>query len=251
MTDGERLTTVPCPHYNRQCNLIAPCCGRVTCCHRGTHCNQPFDRSRVTTVVCTACGRAQPLGRRCRYCRSTFGRHYCRTCVQWSNSDAFHCSRCGHCIRGRREHTRHCDRCGKCYPLSSREHTCAPIASARCAAGCNESMGESRQRLFTPPCGHAMHEQCFLRRVLLNFSCPRSDCRKPIADIGTWRSAVASNRTTTCSVFVHCNSCGLTLRTRVNRGTPVCSACGSSNACIVPPGSPVSGESSSSRLRRR
>ena len=263
--NSPRYSVVQCRHYHRRCNLLAPCCNRVVCCHRGHdesgHCNTRLcgsARSTVNTVICTACQRAQPITRNlrnCRFpdCRASFGTYHCRRCLIWTTGDAFHCDACDCCYNGKRSETRHCNICKKCYPLTSNDHPCTRYD--KCSL-CERSFSSSQQRLHPTICGHAMHESCFIQRVLVNFACPRRGCGRPLANIGQWRAARDSvirhpNTYRNVIVTLFCNTCRQVSRARFNAGRPHCShsSCNSSDIRLLPPSPSNSGSSSRSRHR--
>ncbi len=258
-----RYNVVQCRHYQRRCNLIAPCCNRVVCCHRGhdesRHCSTRLSgsaRSSVTLVVCTVCQRAQPITRNlrnCRFadCRTSFGNYHCRKCLIWTGGEAFHCDICDCCYSGKRSETRHCPTCKKCYPLSASDHPCTRFD--KCSL-CNESLGSSNQRSINTSCGHPMHESCFTQRVLVNFSCPKRGCGRPLANLNQWRGACDTlfrhpNTYRNVVVTLFCDTCRQVSRARYNAGRPHCSHCNSSDIRLLPPSATNSGSSSRSRQR--
>lgn len=108
---------VQCTHYDRNCNLIAPCCGAIVCCHRGhdeSLWRQPLHRRKVRRVLCCSGRTIQPVDRACQNCGRLFGAKSCIYCRMWYSGEGFHCNKCDRCIVGGR--ARHCDICGKCYP---------------------------------------------------------------------------------------------------------------------------------------
>eukprot|EP00986_Skeletonema_menzelii_P005125 scaffold1811_cov145-Skeletonema_menzelii.AAC.16 len=64
---SERREVVACVHYERKCNVIAPCCGAewgCRVCHdddtsSSTNCG-PMDRFAVKEIVCKECNTRQP-----------------------------------------------------------------------------------------------------------------------------------------------------------------------------------------------
>lgn len=227
-----------CSHYQRRCSIITPCCNRVVCCisghDSGRSCSTSLRsyRTRINTIVCNNCGVRQAVSGQCRYCRVLFGRYFCRTCLIWDSGPAFHCTHCGYCVAARRSDTRHCFVCNKCYPLTSLHHNCASssVINGPCAV-CGHSMHASRQRLHTTRCRHTMHEKCFLQRVMLNFSCPNTNCRQPIADASDWRRALdtftARSGNERMHVRVRCNGCGTAGLAVYRSGQAPCTVCGS------------------------
>jgi RING finger/CHY zinc finger protein 1 len=124
-----------CEHYERQCQLKAPCCGKwVPCrlCHddeRGTlSCGAPLDRKAVSEVKCTACGTEQAVSAACTECKVAFSEYFCPICRLYTNSKpngVFHCESCGICRVGKQSDYFHCDKCNACFMKSQRaSHTC-------------------------------------------------------------------------------------------------------------------------------
>ena len=62
--DRGEETAAPCVHYDRKCNVVAPCCGRVFGC-RVCHDDMspacgPMDRFAIQWIVCKECNTRQP-----------------------------------------------------------------------------------------------------------------------------------------------------------------------------------------------
>ena len=137
---------VSCIHYERKCNIVAPCCQRTfgcRLCHdeimshpstmsttttannatkttsntTATKCKIPMDRYAISQIVCKACHTLQSSKTNtCTHCHVSFAEYHCATCNIWmSNTQSpFHCSKCGMCRVGGRENYTHCDLCGMC-----------------------------------------------------------------------------------------------------------------------------------------
>ena len=249
---ANRYPTAPCRHYRRRCSTVAPCCNRIFCCTRGhdesRSCQVRLDAARhlVNSIVCNSCKRLQPVSRMCRYsdCKTVFGSHYCAICLIWLDGHAFHCSKCNKCYSGRREEAEHCNVCNKCYPLSSRDHKCTKFV--RCTM-CGENLSNSRDRLYAARCGHTFHESCFKRRIATNFSCPRSDCKRPMTDINTLQRMTNVQGVVT----IQCNRCQTRTQCRLGSRSVHCQNCRSSNVRIVSQGTNGAGSSSAHAQRRR
>lgn len=232
---------MPCTHSTRNCNLIAPCCGRVVCCHKGhdasgscrTRLEKIGERRRITRMVCGSCGKEQGVRKRCQYCANSFGRYACTICILYDNVDAFHCRECGICRRGRKTDQWHCTNCNCCFPLSSYGHMCSMNLNGPCAF-CNVNMRHSTQRNILMRCGHAMHESCFRQRVQRNFSCPTRGCNMTVGDIrrhitGIFGESAAPSSNTT----VYCQDCRRTSRGSTSRNYWRCGICGGINAAPI------------------
>lgn len=76
--------TGACRHYEKNCNLVAPCCGvEVACrlCHdEQMTCSKEMDRYKVSEMVCQACGKKQPCSEQCVQCHTVMARYYCGVC---------------------------------------------------------------------------------------------------------------------------------------------------------------------------
>jgi hypothetical protein len=82
-----------CAHYERGCKVVAPCCGRefgCRMCHdeeEGAHCDEKFDRSAVTHVICLECHARQPPAIACVACGVDFGHYVCLKCNLFCDVD--------------------------------------------------------------------------------------------------------------------------------------------------------------------
>lgn len=76
-----------CVHYERNCNIVAPCCNRVFGC-RICHdelspCRLPMNRFMVQEVVCKNCATRQRASNQCVNCQTIFGEYHCGVCNLW------------------------------------------------------------------------------------------------------------------------------------------------------------------------
>lgn len=77
-----------CVHYERNCNIVAPCCLRVYGC-RICHdelspANHPdMDRFMIKEVVCKNCKLQQQASNQCVSCQAIFGEYFCAVCKLW------------------------------------------------------------------------------------------------------------------------------------------------------------------------
>eukprot|EP00546_Thalassionema_frauenfeldii_P001837 CAMPEP_0178938122 /NCGR_PEP_ID=MMETSP0786-20121207/26157_1 /TAXON_ID=186022 /ORGANISM="Thalassionema frauenfeldii, Strain CCMP 1798" /LENGTH=468 /DNA_ID=CAMNT_0020616809 /DNA_START=73 /DNA_END=1479 /DNA_ORIENTATION=+ len=148
------LTRPECTHYDRQCTLIAPCCGAAfgcRICHDDcpvlppkitvqqarrryprssslpssfTNMNQTpedthhtIDRFAVREVICRNCYcRQSSKSNNCINCGIKFGDYHCSICNLWMSDDEkpYHCADCGFCRVGGAENFQHCHDCGMC-----------------------------------------------------------------------------------------------------------------------------------------
>ncbi len=241
-------STVKCTHYARNCNMVAPCCGKIVCCHRGhdssANCPYTLDRSKVTTLICCYCKNKQGVGNSCRACKRSFGDKGCVTCRMWYSGDGFHCYGCGICRSGRQRDYKHCANCSMCYPVSSgpNGHECNPNTSDRNCAACGKDVSHSRKPSTTMRCGHYIHCDCFLERVKTSYNCPLRYCRKAVANMADWNKALDSvaaeerRRNPTTAVKIYCYDCRKTSTIQSGGSHKKCksSNCGSYNTIRVP-----------------
>lgn len=63
---------VRCRLYGRNCNLVAPCCGAIVCCHVGheeSTCPHKLDRSSAQQLLCLSCKELVPVDQKCQLVR--------------------------------------------------------------------------------------------------------------------------------------------------------------------------------------
>ena len=107
-----------CEHYQRHCELQAPCCKEFYSCrichdeHQETEdtlhtiketCLETFNRHRVMKVRCNDCRTIQSVGKECTSCFRYFAYYYCTYCCLFDDDkshDIFHCNKCGICRKG-------------------------------------------------------------------------------------------------------------------------------------------------------
>ena len=85
---GTTEANAACVHYERNCNIIAPCCQRVygcRICHDelspSTH--PDMNRFLVREIVCKNCHTQQPVSNQCTNCQTLFGEYHCGICNLW------------------------------------------------------------------------------------------------------------------------------------------------------------------------
>eukprot|EP00547_Thalassionema_nitzschioides_P013837 CAMPEP_0194250080 /NCGR_PEP_ID=MMETSP0158-20130606/22034_1 /TAXON_ID=33649 /ORGANISM="Thalassionema nitzschioides, Strain L26-B" /LENGTH=468 /DNA_ID=CAMNT_0038986761 /DNA_START=100 /DNA_END=1506 /DNA_ORIENTATION=- len=148
------LTRPECTHYDRQCTMIAPCCGAAfgcRICHDDcpilppkvtiqqarrryprssslpssfTNMNQTpedthhtIDRFAIREVICRKCySRQSSKTNNCVNCGIQFGEYHCNICNLWMSGGEkpYHCADCGFCRVGGAENFQHCHDCGMC-----------------------------------------------------------------------------------------------------------------------------------------
>ncbi len=238
-SETDEPKTARCSHYARYCNLVAPCCGEIVCCHRGHDAlhNHNIALLQVREVICCNCKHRQPVANACRNCPQSFGEKGCITCRMWYAGDGFHCSDCGVCRRGRVSEMTHCATCKMCYPVrsGSYSHVCAINAMERPCPLCGQDMFRSRKPSTTMQCGHAMHCECFLNWVKTNYYCPIRHCRKTVGNMAKWNKALdsqhAKRQQQSRFVKIYCRDCNSTTTSAAGGKLKKCKVaqCGSYN----------------------
>jgi len=177
---------VKCTHYDRNCNIIAPCCNRaVGCriCHDETSPpgHPAMNRFMVREVVCKLCGTRQMGSNQCISCKTMFGEYHCNRCNLWMSQSKkpFHCDQCGFCRVGGQENFRHCPECCMCISVNVFDtHRCFKDKYKNNCPVCREDMFSSRQSPQDLPCGHAIHAHCFRKLAGFDYRCPI--CKKTV-----------------------------------------------------------------------
>ncbi len=142
--ESEQEAVVSCIHYERKCNIVAPCCQRTfgcRLCHddimshansNTTKCKIPMDRYAISQIICKACHTLQSSKTNiCLHCQTSFAEYHCAICNIWMSNTQhpFHCSKCGMCRVGGSENYKHCDLCGMCLSIVVYEsHHCKCLA---------------------------------------------------------------------------------------------------------------------------
>jgi len=153
-TKRAELTRPPCDHYNKNCTIIAPCCGAAFGCrichddspilpplliarrssrryrsvsmpmghasfnestHQDTH--HTIDRFKIKEIICRVCYTKQSSkSNNCVSCGIQFGEYHCSICNLWMDNteNPYHCPDCGFCRVGGAENFKHCHDCGMC-----------------------------------------------------------------------------------------------------------------------------------------
>jgi len=188
---------IPCVHYERKCNLFAPCCGKVYGC-RVCHdeltnaMHGQMDRFMVREIICKECHTRQGCSNQCvnPNCAVTFAEYHCDRCNLWMglSNNPFHCDECGFCRVGGAENYRHCDQCSMCINADTFEtHACLRDKYKNNCPVCREDMYTSRHAPQDLPCGHAIHAHCFRKLAGFDYRCPI--CKKTVV---SQRSMVAA-----------------------------------------------------------
>lgn len=175
-----------CVHYERNCNIVAPCCGRVfgcRICHDelSPSGHAPMNRFMVQEVVCKNCNTQQRASNQCVNCQTIFGEYHCSVCNLWMSmaKRPFHCVQCGFCRVGGVEAFRHCNECCMCISVTVFDtHQCFKDKYKNNCPVCREDMFSSRQSPQDLPCGHAIHAHCFRKLAGFDYRCPI--CKKTV-----------------------------------------------------------------------
>jgi len=187
---SERREVVACVHYERKCNVIAPCCGAefgCRVCHdddTGSSACGPMDRFAVKEIVCKECNTRQPSAtNKCvnEECGVTFAEYHCGKCNIWMalKRKPFHCEECGFCRVGGQENYKHCSICSMCIHVSVYDtHNCMKDKYKNNCPVCREDMFSSRQSPQDLPCGHCIHSHCFRNLASFDYRCPI--CKKTV-----------------------------------------------------------------------
>lgn len=179
----------PCVHYERKCNIVAPCCQKVygcRVCHdeftNGEH--GPMDRFNIQEIVCKVCSTRQNAKTNvCSNpsCQTTFAEYHCDRCNLWMelSKQPFHCDQCGFCRVGGAEKYRHCTQCSMCINAETyNHHHCLKDKFKNNCPVCHEDMFTSRHAPQDLPCGHAIHTHCFRKLAGFDYRCPI--CKKTV-----------------------------------------------------------------------
>ena len=181
-----------CKHYQRECDIKAPCCGEFfpcRLCHNdayqpGSGCQvEELDRYAIAEVKCRGCEEIQPQSNACVKCEKQFATYFCNICHLWDSNpkkSIYHCEKCNICRVGKKENFEHCDTCGYCIAKGT-EHTCATLDKNDTCSVCWEPIFSSRNGIHRLKCKHYMHPKCFsslLKRGIIN--CPL--CFKPMIE---------------------------------------------------------------------
>ena len=196
---------ISCVHYERRCNIVAPCCGKEFGC-RVCHDEMtpppghgPMDRFAVREIVCKECRTRQPASNRCvnnvlGTCPvDRFGEYHCSICNLWmvQSKRPFHCPDCGFCRVGGRDQFRHCSTCSMCISVNVyADHSCMKDKYKNNCPVCREDMFSSRQSPQDLPCGHAIHAHCFRKLAGFDYRCPI--CKKTVVSHQSMAAAWAT-----------------------------------------------------------
>src|SRR3989338_832314 len=175
-----------CPHYERHCSLVAPCCDRIYVCHQCHDAkeNHEINRKEVIEIVCRHCHTRQKLGKFCQGCQIEFAKYYCEECRIYDSLDRqqFHCSDCGLCRVGGVENFQHCQTCHMCV-RKGKNHKCLENKGLAACPVCLELLFTSNGLLISElnKCGHMIHTNCLKKLIKYSRKCPH--CQTTISDM--------------------------------------------------------------------
>ena len=120
-----------CPHYDRGCDLLFPCCETFFPCRfchdekmdsyeMDPEKSHKADRKSIEQIKCRNCLEVQEITDKCIKCESILGNYFCNICklLDLDDKGQFHCNGCGICRQGGQENFEHCDKCGICFAKS-------------------------------------------------------------------------------------------------------------------------------------
>mmetsp|Transcript_6916 Transcript_6916/g.7549 ORF Transcript_6916/g.7549 Transcript_6916/m.7549 type:complete len:395 (-) Transcript_6916:465-1649(-) len=196
-TSSHQQDVLTCIHYERKCNVVAPCCDRVfgcRVCHdeNSTH---EMDRFAIREIICKDCHTRQPTSNNCIKCNVIFAEYHCDKCNLWmgTNKQPFHCDKCGICRVGGEANFQHCDHCSMCISSETfSNHLCLKDKFKNSCPVCREDMYTSRHASLDLPCGHAIHTHCFRKLAAFDYRCPI--CKKTVVNRDTMSRAWADRK---------------------------------------------------------
>jgi hypothetical protein len=184
--------SVTCNHYpHKKCsNFEFSCCnGLIDPCHR-CHLERECCDVRpvaVTRITCNECHQSQAPGPKCIHCHIKFSKNYCDICKLFTEADIVHCEHCGFCRVGKKENVKHCFSCDACFDIDG--HRCSKVkfTQEKCPT-CLESVHTSQTSCVVIPCGHILHESCWVTALEHGlYKCPY--CSKSSIDLTRyWKS---------------------------------------------------------------
>lgn len=164
-----RKTRPGCKHYERNCQIKAPCCNKYFFCwrcHDEEVISHQIPRDKVITIKCLQCQLDQSPSESCRNCKIRFGEYFCSKCVLYGHpfidtkENIFHCDECKLCRVGNPEDYYHC-KCGLCISKTLKDsHNCIIDVSHNNCSICFEDLHSSRDRCQSCRCGHLIHSNC-------------------------------------------------------------------------------------------
>ena len=72
-----------CNHYERKCNIIAPCCNKEFPCRlcHNENSDHEINRFEIKEIVCRECNILQSASNECINCHIKFANYHCNICI--------------------------------------------------------------------------------------------------------------------------------------------------------------------------
>lgn len=180
-----------CKHYQRQCKLVAACCGAVVAC-RFCHdevSDHNMNRHETQEMICMVCGTRQKVDKSCANCKTEMARYFCKFCKLFDDDprhEIYHCPFCNLCRRGKGLgiDVFHCMTCNACMSLSMKKHVCREHGLESECPICSDYLFTSSMPVKELPCGHFMHSKCFKTYSRSSYTCPI--CSKSMGDMSVY-----------------------------------------------------------------
>ena len=182
------MDTIGCKHYQRTCEILAPCCNKFYICHlchdeeykgvKGPGCLvERMDRKQIKTIRCKNCSKEQESSSQCKFCDIIFSKYFCKECNLFENNpnkDIYHCFGCGICRIGKEGQYFHCDKCKACLPLIKKsKHQCNEDGMNQNCSICLENLFYSRDSSITLECcKNWIHLHCYEEYIKKFATCP-------------------------------------------------------------------------------
>ena len=241
----ENKKILNCSHYERNCNIIAPCCNKEFPCRlcHNENSDHEINRFEIKEIVCRECSLLQEKSNECINCHITFAKYYCDICNLWLNdtdNPVYHCNHCGICRKGFKEDFFHCQKCNLCISIDLKDtHKCVQdTANSNCSC-CNEYLFNSTQDISVLKCGHTMHKHCLEEYIKYNIECPL--CKKSIMDLTEYWKQIDNflennhmpeeYKDKTSNIL--CNDCEKKTITKFHFMYHKCQECGGYNTSVI------------------
>jgi len=203
-----------CSHYQRKCEILAPCCQiwyGCRHCHnenykgpKGPGCKvEMMDRRAIQRIRCLLCKTEQDVSNLCVQCQVPFARYYCEICKLFDDDPEkpiYHCDKCGICRVGVKEECYHCDTCNCDYPIHCKgSHECKEnLLDTNCPI-CFENLFHSTKSTTHLHCGHVMHYHCLMSYITEAQSrkcplCSKSIVKQSLEEIELMDAIIESTR---------------------------------------------------------
>lgn len=210
-----------CTHSIQNCSIYIPCCQRFYACTECHDEQQPSHKlviDHITEMKCNYCGERQPIAQWCKYCVRQMGTYFCFSCRLWDTGTEYHhCNLCNRCHQGTAYDYRYCSQCHFCLLRRTPDfHVHNPHALQESCTICLQGpLATTRDYIYYPCCGHAVHENCYREYIQSDYRCP--SCRKTFTYVldrfFTYEMERYINPTPpeySYPVSIYCNDCEVT-----------------------------------------